>query len=54
MLLKICFPITFNPCFDSRMELLKDLRKTYAEELEKEQETLEYLKNRGDAFVMLR
>ncbi|XP_017874690.1 PREDICTED: uncharacterized protein LOC108621717 [Drosophila arizonae] len=38
----------------NRMELLKDLRKTYAEELVKEQETLEYLKNRGDAFVMLR
>nr|AAX33647.1 Dbuz\CG14609a-PA [Drosophila buzzatii] len=38
----------------NRLELLKDLRKAIAEESEKEQETLKYLKNRGDAFVMLR
>lgn len=39
---------------NSRLERIKDLRKMFASETEYEQSTLTYLKNRGDAYVMLR
>ncbi|EDW59505.1 uncharacterized protein [Drosophila virilis] len=38
----------------NRLERIKDLRKMLATETEYEQSTLTYLKNRGDAYVMLR
>jgi len=40
--------------FYSRLERIKDLKKILAQEDETERSTLEHIKNRGDAYVMLR
>jgi len=42
-------------CYNiSRLERIKDLKKMLQNDIQFEQDTLQHLKNRADAYVMLR